>query len=405
MERCKASLAYAKDSQGKFYHNFGPLNRNGGERRLNVAITRAKDNVQLVASIHHTDINLANSRAEGVRLLRAYLDYAQNGEDALDRDLVISKEDEYDSDFELEVCEYLRDNGFTVDTQVGCSGYKIDLAIRRPDSSDYFLAVECDGATYHRFKNARDRDRLRQEILERMGWKFYRIWSTDWYKNKVIEKTNLLKAVKEASINIPETKTNTLPVSSDLQSIQDPFSSIIEKTSSAFNCYTQLNAMQILEDHNYNILTSLQYILEKETPLSEEWFLKRIISYFGREKITNVVLSQFEPIIGRCQEYGITRKNGFLYLNGKNKNELRIPGDKREIKYISIDELAAGFYTFIQQSVSVNRSGLYKSMTNILGFNRTGDNIIARYDECIKFLEDCGMIQIDNDTISLVKKS
>ncbi len=188
------SVAYAKDSQGRFIHNFGPLNREGGERRLNVAVTRAKDNVQLVASIHYTDINLNNTGSEGVRLLRAYLDYAQNGEQALERAVSVSTEDRFDSYFEQEVCDFLRDQGYTVDTQIGCSGYRIDLGLRKPDSSNYLLAIECDGATYHSSKNTRDRDSLRQRILENMGWKFYRIWSTDWYRNTAIEKERLLSS-------------------------------------------------------------------------------------------------------------------------------------------------------------------------------------------------------------------
>ena len=163
------SVAYAKDSQGRFFHNFGPLNREGGERRLNVAVTRAKDNVKLVASFHYTDIDLNRTNSTGVKLLRAYLDYAQNSEQALERIISVQDQDQFDSYFEEEVCDYLRDNGICVDTQVGCSGYKIDLGVREQDSSKYVMAVECDGATYHASKNARDRDRLRQQVLERKG--------------------------------------------------------------------------------------------------------------------------------------------------------------------------------------------------------------------------------------------
>ena len=98
----------------------------------------------------------------------------------------------------MDVCDFLRKHGFTVDMQVGCSGFRIDIGLKKPDSSDYVLAIECDGATYHSSKNARDRDRLRQEILERMGWRFYRIWSTDWFRNTTVEKERLLKAATEA---------------------------------------------------------------------------------------------------------------------------------------------------------------------------------------------------------------
>lgn len=91
---------------------------------------------------------------------------------------------------------------FPLTTQVGCSGFRIDLGLKLPNSSDYVLAIECDGATYHSSKNARDRDRLRQEILERMGWKFYRIWSTDWFRNRSVEQTRLLEAAASA-VNHP----------------------------------------------------------------------------------------------------------------------------------------------------------------------------------------------------------
>lgn len=195
------SVAYGKDAQGRLLLNFGPLNRAGGERRLNVAVTRAKSNVQLVSAMHYTDIDLKRTNSEGVRLLREYLDYAENGDKALERSISVPSDDQFDSDFEMEVCEFLRSNGFSVDSQVGCSGFRIDLGLRMPESSDYVLAIECDGATYHSSKNARDRDRLRQQILERMGWKFHRVWSTDWFRNRAEEERRLLEAATKAVRN------------------------------------------------------------------------------------------------------------------------------------------------------------------------------------------------------------
>ncbi len=199
-DRIILSITYGKDSEGRLRHYFGPLNNEGGERRLNVAITRAKCNVQVVSSMHYSDIDVARVTNEGPKLLRKYLDYAENGSIALKRDVSVSDSDSFDSPFEKEVCEFLRDNKFAVDTQVGCSHFRIDLALKRPgpDSSDYVLAIECDGATYHRSKNARDRDRLRQKILEDRGWTFYRIWSTFWYRNPKEEKKRLLEAANQA---------------------------------------------------------------------------------------------------------------------------------------------------------------------------------------------------------------
>ena len=192
------SVGYGKDSAGNLKHNFGPLNRLGGERRLNVAVTRAKYNVKLVSSIHSFDIDLSRTKAEGARLLKEYLDIAENGLARLNREIKVNSNAEADSPFEEEVAGFIRSEGYEVDLQVGCSGFRIDLCVKHPKHNDYVLAIECDGATYHSSKNTRDRDRLRQEILERLGWKFYRIWSTDWFINLRSEKEHLVAAIKTA---------------------------------------------------------------------------------------------------------------------------------------------------------------------------------------------------------------
>ena len=400
------SVAYAKDSQGRFIQNFGPLNREGGERRLNVAVTRAKDNVQLVASIHYTDINLSNTGSEGVRLLRAYLDYAQNGEQALERTITVSAEDKFDSYFEQEVCDFLRDHGFTVDTQVGCSGYKIDLGLRRPDSSNYLMAIECDGATYHNSKNARDRDSLRQRVLENMGWQFYRIWSTDWYRNKTVEKERLLQAAKDAvarNDSPKEPKARSMPQRNTTvaEEVKERFVTEVKESSFEFPKYRQLDAMQILQKNRYSLQAAIREILETEAPLSEEYLLKRIVYLFNREKVTKVVLDDYNRRMYRCGTMGIVRKNGFLYLQGMDDPKLRIPGDRREIKYISIEELANGLHTLIEQNVTATREGLYKTMTNLLGFNRTGDAIVARFEEALELLKKNRTVKDEDGLLSI----
>ncbi|MGI6264206.1 MAG: AAA domain-containing protein [Acutalibacteraceae bacterium] len=399
------SVAYAKDSQGRFIQNFGPLNREGGERRLNVAVTRAKDNVQLVASIHYTDINLSTSGSEGVRLLRAYLDYAQNGDEALERAITVSGEDKFDSYFEQEVCDFLRNNGFTVDTQVGCSGYRIDLGLRRPDSSNYLMAIECDGATYHNSKNARDRDSLRQRVLENMGWQFYRIWSTDWYRNKAVERERLLQAATEAVSKAnkpqnPATKKMPQNASTVTQEVQDRFVTEVKEAKCTFPKYRQLDAMQIVRKHQFSLQSAIHEILETEAPLSEEFLLKRIVWLFGREKVTKVVTDDYNRKMYGCGRIGIIRKNGFLYLQEMNTVTFRVPGDRREIKYISVEELADGLHMLITQNVTATRDGLYKTMTNLLGFNRTGEAITNRFDKALALLLKSQKVKEDQGVLT-----
>ena len=398
------STAYGADAQGRLLYNFGPLNRIGGERRLNVAITRAKHNVQLVSSMRYTDIDVSRISGEGGKLLRAYLDYAENGETALERMITADPFEHFDSDFEMEVCDFLRSNGYSVDTQVGCSGYKIDLGVKYPNSSDYVLAVECDGATYHSSKNARDRDRLRQEILERMGWKFYRIWSTDWFRSKQIEKQKLLEAVN-AALSISEAeKSETMDAETDEQktdaTVQTYEVRMAEKHLN-FPEYKAANIDRLAKrflPHDFKGM--VKEILTIEAPLSEELLLRRTVSYFGREKVTNVVIQEYNNRMWGYSKIGIIRRNGFLYLSDAPKPQFRIPGDiKREIKYIAPEELADGMWQILRQNISADKAGLYRSLASLCGVSRVGKGINEYFDEALKLLDH--RIIVDGDTVSV----
>ncbi len=193
------SICYGPDRAGKLSMNFGPLNRDGGERRLNVAITRAKHEVVIFSTLRSEQIDLSRTRCRGAAHLKSYLEYAERGPSAIAANIEAAYTEAYDSIFEKEVAEFLRSKGYTVHTQIGCSGYRVDLGIVHPDSpGHYLLGLECDGATYHRAATARDRDCLRQAVLEGLGWRIYRIWSTDWWRNSHNAKDDLIAAVKAA---------------------------------------------------------------------------------------------------------------------------------------------------------------------------------------------------------------
>jgi very-short-patch-repair endonuclease len=168
---------------------FGPVNQQGGHRRLNVLFTRAKRGIELVTSIESHQIQPTPTSSQGIHAFRNYLKFVES--QALETGRPSGREP--DSPFEVVVAEAIQRHGYEVDCQVGVANYFIDLAIRHPDRPDtYLLGVECDGATYHSAKAARDRDKYRQAVLEGLGWQIYRIWSTDWFENAEAEKQNLL---------------------------------------------------------------------------------------------------------------------------------------------------------------------------------------------------------------------
>lgn len=394
------SVAYGFDESGKLLHNFGPLNRDGGERRLNVAVTRAKYNVQLVSSMHHTDIDLTRTGAEGARLLKEYLDFAENGDIALPSLAATNPFDGSGAEFEREVCDFLRGSGFDVDEQVGCSGFKIDIALKKPGSSDYVLAIECDGASYRSAKNARDRDRLRQQVLENMGWRYCRVWSTDWYCNKAAEQQRLLETAEKA-INAPlryNEQGENIYGGENGQSEEDFEEEKRERFE--FPPYKAADTDMLIPIYRPNYFKAMvKEILETEAPLSEELLLKRVLPFFRREKVTVSVQNMYEIEMKDCGEYGIIRRNGFLYYQGNNIH-FRAAGDiVREVKHICPEELAAGILGILKQNISADKNGVYNELARQCGISRAGSAVTEMFDKALELLGD--KVTVEGDMLKI----
>lgn len=191
------SIGYGKAANGDLPHRFGPLTQDVGYRRLNVAVTRAKRRMCVVSSFSHDEIDLNRSGSRGVQLLKAYLEYMASGGTRL-------PEGEHAGEvglnpFEADVRDALEVLGIRTRPQFGASRYRIDLVAMHPDKPGRpVLAIECDGASYHSGATARDRDRLRQAHLQRLGWRFHRIWSTDWFYSREQETRRAISAYEEA---------------------------------------------------------------------------------------------------------------------------------------------------------------------------------------------------------------
>ena len=193
------SIGYGKNADGRMQYRFGPLNMEGGERRLNVAITRARKRMTLVSSFDYADMDPVRTRSTGAKILRGFLKFAQSGGAELDG----AAERPPLNTFEIDVFDKLTAANLAVVPQYGCSGYRIDFAVRHSTKPGQFaLAVEADGASYHNSPTARDRDRLRQEHLERLGWRFCRIWSTEWFNDHQREVDRVLAAYERAVAEI-----------------------------------------------------------------------------------------------------------------------------------------------------------------------------------------------------------
>lgn len=398
------SIGYAKDINGKMYMNFGPLSRNGGYRRLNVAITRAKYNIKLVGSIMPTDIDLERTSSEGVKMLRSYMEFSIQGMNAIENEITVSESICLESPFEESVYDFLVSKGYNVATQVGCSGYRIDLAIKHPTLSGTFvLGIECDGATYHSARTARERDRLRQSVLESIGWKIYRIWSTDWIKDRTTEGNKLIKAVDDAIAQYDNNIEDTYMIKdnykldtniSDYLVEKDEVEEVLDKGNPfGFESYQEANIYEIERSYNFNKYLSdvIIHVVGKEYPIHFELLCKRVTELFGNQKVTIKVRNGVKYIIDYVISNSIEIKNDFCWPKDNNDVLVRIPSENsdniRAIQYISKEELSEAMIKIIDTSFGIELNDLLSITAKIFGFNRVSakitDSMKIAYDELI----------------------
>ena len=395
------SIGYAKDAAGVMRMNFGPLSQTGGERRLNVAMTRAKYNVKLVGSILPTDINTDKVSSEGTKLLRGYIEFAQNGPIVLQNEVTESETVSHDSPFEASVYSFLERHGYKLATQVGCSGYRIDMAVKHPSlSGRYVLGIECDGASYHSARTARERDRLRQDILESMGWRIYRIWSTDWIKDPVSEGKRLLDAVEKAIAQYTEAIPEPLSTSDADNVESDQFVKIEDRPTPGspsnpygFKSYALPDYRRLRPGKSgiIRLVDYVDYTVFVEHPIHYDLLCQRLAPYLGREKATSAVRQQID--IALISLVSRVKRNGdFLYHIARNDVPARQRGG-RDIKFISPDELAEAMLLVLKTCIGTTRSGLIDETVRAYGFTRRGNNISVAMDAAYTVLLSSGKIR------------
>jgi hypothetical protein len=270
--------------------SFGPVNGDGGERRLNVLFTRARVRCEIFASFDPGDIDPSRVSREGPRILKRFLEFAKSGR--IDEPSPTGGLPE--TPFEEDVSSIIRSFGFIADAQVGSAGFRIDLGVRHPERpGTYILAVECDGATYHSALWARERDRLRQDVLEHLGWRFHRIWSTDWFYNRRVEINRLretLAAAREAAekgITIAGANQTSPIISTATE--EEPAVALHEVVERQMPRYVRVvfpirSAAEPHEADRTLLARLATSIVEAEGPIHVEEVARRIATSFGRDR-------------------------------------------------------------------------------------------------------------------------
>lgn len=417
------SVGYGPDAAGKMRMEFGPLNREGGERRLNVAVTRARFRVTIVASFRPEDIELEHSRAQGVHLLRRYMEFAERGPIAL-LDGIAAERGEPESPFEQAVADALDRRGLRVVSQVGVGGYRIDLGIRDEASGRYLLGVECDGATYHSSKTARDRDRLREEVLRDLGWRICRIWSTDWIKDPEGEANRVVATVEQARQELARPPSPVEMEHSDYDALGEERAGEVgplgpedhtdpRETSSA----DRANPVQIANPYRTvrleqpgtpdgfpplyrsRLVELVGRCVDAESPVHVDRVMRTAASSYGIARVGSQVRQTLLRAVEAGERQGrFTRRGDFLWRTGMTAPSVRAldeRGNARPIREVAPEELDACLIAFLEVAFSMNRSDLITAIAREFGYNRTGDQVAAVIGDAVdRLVKDGALINL-----------
>lgn len=400
------SVGYAPDENGKFSMNFGPLNLSGGERRLNVAITRAKEQVIVFSSIHGSQIDAGEggrTKAVGAGHLKAFLEYAERGSTASSG----SNVEGADEEFINAVVAFLKEKGYEVDRNVGCSEYRIDVAVRDPESPDkYLMGIECDGLSYAGQRTAQDRDVNRVGVLKGLGWHMCHVWSVDWTFDRKRAEEHLLQLLDTARTmplheQKPEINSNEPPNTS-----ASPVANLRTHTNGTHLEYKVWKSSSIfLHEYFYEpssrrqISQMLQDVISTEWPIYDMVLRKRVSKAWGLSRMTEAVHRIFDMCMpAECvvTEHEIGKVYWPKDVNPSDYKEYRVPSNdpstKRTLEEIPPEELMNAMCEVLTDLGGCHQEELYKETLKLFGLSALTSKARKLLDVAFVILQNSGMI-------------
>ena len=397
------SIGYARTVDGFLAMNFGPLNRDGGERRLNVLISRARKRCEVFTALGSEDIDVSRSPAAGVAALKTFLHYAETGK--IETSVPTGRTP--DSEFEEEVLRQLTALGHTVHPQVGCAGFFLDLGVVDPECPGrYLLGIECDGARYHSARSARDRDRLRQNVLEGLGWRIHRIWSTDWFRAPDAELRKVVGAIEAARIAGPPPPPPSPNVKQSEVDVPEPLVPRGEVTpqpsrTTPYQCaelWIPLSSIELHEIHPSQLAIFFAKVVEVEGPVHWKEVGRRIMAGARVQRMGARIEAAFKAGV----EFGISqnllvRKGEFLWRPNMDEPTVRdrsnLPAMSRRIEMVAPEEIRSAILLAIQESYGMPPAEVPGTVCRKLGFGHLSADLRSFIEPYRDALVQNGQIQ------------
>jgi DNA polymerase III delta prime subunit len=379
--------------------SFGPVNGEGGERRLNVLFSRSRVRCEVFASFDPGDIDPSRSSREGPRVLKRFLDFAKTGQIESHAPTGLDA----DSPFEEDVARVIRGQGFLADPQVGSRGFRIDIGVRHPDRpGQYLLAVECDGAAYHSALWARERDRLRQGILETLGWRFHRIWSTDWFHHRTREIDRLQTALQNARAAMDDSirvrganHGSACAVAVPKPAPEQPVAIDIDHLALTAPAYVRadLSIRASVEPHEaplQQLAELVSRIVAIEGPIHVDEIARRIAAAFGRSRTGNRIADATARAVRSAMQRDkeLCREGAFVMTAAQAeaspvRDRSAETGSILKASYLPPSEIVAAAEVVRQESGEVPQEDLVRAVARLLGFQRVGTELAAAIEAAL----------------------
>ena len=417
------SIGYGPDKDNKVNLNFGPINREGGWRRLNVAVSRARYEMKVFSTLNAGQIDITRTASQGVAGLKAFLEFAEKGKNS--GTILNGNIKSQHSAIAGQLAQRLIAEGFDVITDIGCSGFRIDLGITNPERpAEYILGVLCDGYSYKESKTAKDREIIQPEILRLLGWNIHKVWSCDWWDNQ----DKVLDEIKQALKNVQNPATPQ-QVSETQHLLKPGISKLPDSKPSGFApiapkpnhkqeyliCTLASRSITSQPDlflQSYNsdkVHADIISVLEKEAPVSKDVLCRRVLSAWALNRMGPKIDAWFIAQFAQMKlTYTDAGKRFYWNENQQPESYLHYrvsvkETDKRDASDIPPEEVSNAIRELLENLISLNRADLIKETARIFGFNRIGGQVEASMVGGIEKAVQRGFAKIEGDRVFWVE--
>lgn len=402
------SIGYGPDENGKVFMNFGPLNRDGGWRRLNVAISRSRYEMIVFATLKPDQIDLSRTSAEGVAALKGFLEYA-GGKPLTESEQTVRGRSGSRNGIVDYICRKLSEMGYKTDCNVGRSAYRIDIGIIDPeDPQRYLLGILLDGAGYGSSKTTRDRELAQISVLSGLGWNILRIWSMDWWDNRDKELGRILSELERLANHKDDPEPETEEPIFVPPLVEAPPE--VEEEPKAVYASASFTTIDLDYDEflspafQLQIRARIHQVLNSEAPISKNRLLKTVTASFGIERITDRIQSFMESLLGSM---GLpTTQQGeqvFYWLPNQGPDVYTgfrtIGEERRDIRDVAVQEIVNALRQILSQQLSMSKGDLLRQAVKALGYSRLGGSVTTALETALDYACTNNIIELDDNEI------